>query len=118
MNARQKCKQLKRRNKLLMEIVNNNSELLRLYDMWTRPLVVDTSYIPLTEYKAQAVIRESHYGELAITLAKESVRRELAEALANHIDWARVSPFCDEPVIEGRIRIAEKRESIADETYY
>ena len=102
---------------MLMEIVNSDPEFSKMFDYWTKPLNVVTTHLPITEYTARSPIKKSHYGELAVTLAKESVRRELAQTIDKHIEWSVVDRCGFNETIKGIIRIAEARSGI-DETAY
>lgn len=108
MNARQKCKKLKQRNKLLMNIVTGNHEFLRVFDVWTRqPFNVTHSRVQFETYVARCQI-EPMLGDNARHFAEEQIVRELSHAIKKNIEW-RVEdyePYCIR--LEGRIRIEKK----------
>ena len=112
MNARQKCKKLKQRNKLLMDIVTANPEFLRIFDSWTNtPFEVKPSNVRLQEYAVTYPV-ESIYGDAARKIAEAHIVDELSHAMRENIEWkiiARNKPFME---LEGRIRIAETRRAI------
>lgn len=109
MNARQKCKKLKKRNKLLMNIVNANPDFLRVFDYWTnKPLKVETSHAHLQTYAARCPF-DPMLGDNARPFAEDLIVRELSEAIKKNIEWRiddRYGPR--HGMLEGRIMIAEK----------
>ena len=114
MNARQKCKKLKQRNKLLMNIVISNPGFLRIFDAWTNtPFKVVTPQMRLQTYAATYPI-DSIYGNKAREIAEAHIVYELSDAIKNNIEW-RVEDYDPYHMkLEGRISIAEKREKIKD----
>lgn len=108
MNARQKCKKLKQRNKLLMNIVTSNPDFLRVFDYWTnKPFKVVTSQVRLQTYAATYPI-DTIFGDKAREIAEEHIAYELSNAIKNNIEWRfeNLDPY--HMKLEGRISIAEK----------
>lgn len=107
MNARQKCKKLKQRNRLLMNIVTSNPDFLRVFYDWTRqPLNVTRSHVQFKTYAARCPI-EPMYGDNARHFAEELVLRELANAIKGNIEWRLDNYDTGYGMLEGRIMIAE-----------
>ena len=108
MNARQKCKKLKQRNKLLMNIVTGNPDFLRVFDDWTRqPLNVTHSRIQFKTYAARCPI-EPMLGDNARNFAEDHIVRELSHAIKKNIEWRLDDYDPRYGMLEGRIRIAAK----------
>lgn len=108
MNARQKCKKLKRRNKLLMDIVNANPDFFRVFDYWTnKPFKVEPSHLRLQTYAAAYPI-DPMFGDKAREIAENHIVEELSHAMKRYIEW-RVEDYDPHFIrLEGRIRIAAK----------
>lgn len=108
MNARQKCKKLKQRNKLLMNIVTSNSDFLRIFDYWTnKPLKVETSHVHLQTYAATYPI-DTIFGDKAREIAEEHIVYELSNAMRNNIEWKVENNDPRHMKLEGKIMIGEK----------
>lgn len=108
MNARQKCKKLKQRNKLLMDIVTSNPDFLRIFDYWTnKPFKAEISHVNLQTYAATCPI-EPMLGDRARGFAEMHIVYELTNAIKNKIEWRFVDYDPHYEMLEGRIRIADK----------
>lgn len=106
MNARQKAKKLKKDNKFMREIIRNTPDMERLYLAYTRPLKIETNYLPIKTYAACAPI-DREFGDRAIEFAKKSVVREMEHFIEKCIEWKMVGEIPFERM-EGRIMIAAK----------
>lgn len=108
MNARQKCKKLKKRNTLLMNIVNANPDFLRVFDYWTnKPLKIVNQQVRLQTYAATYPI-DSIYGNEAREIAEEHIVYELSNAMRNNIEWKVENNDPRHMKLEGKIMIGEK----------
>ena len=108
MNARQKCKKLKQRNKLLMDIVNANPDFLRVFDYWTnKPFKVESSHMHLQTYMATYPI-ELMLGNKAREFAERHIVYELSNAIKENIEWRIIDQDTPFVKLEGRIRIVER----------
>lgn len=108
MNARQKCKKLKQRNKLLMNIVTGNSDFLRVLNIWTKqPLNVVYSSVQLNTYAARCSL-EPMLGDNARRFAEDCIIRKLSEDIKRNVEWKIIDHDTPCMKLEGRIMIAEK----------
>ena len=109
MNARQKCKKLKQRNKLLMNIITGDPDFLRMFDMWTtQRFNVIHSHVAFKKYAARCPL-EPMLGDNARRFAEEHIVRELSHIIEKDIEW-RLADGWPGGILEGRIMIAEKEE--------
>jgi len=108
MNARQKCKKLKQRNQLLMNVVTANPDFLKVFNYWVNKSFKGVnSQVRLHTYAATYPI-DSIYGNKAKEFAEDQIVEELSYAIRDNIEW-RVEdhdPYHIE--LEGRIMIVEK----------
>jgi hypothetical protein len=95
LNARQKNKRLKMQidklqsdNYLMKHIISDSPEMLRLYDLYNKPMNITSSPLQFKEYRSKAYIDSSMlYDENYITSLKHELSQELSDASKDYVTY-------------------------------
>ena len=113
MNARKKAKQLKKRNKLLMSIIQSellmriiqsDPDFLRIYKDWTTPGRMTVSNVDLRECVTKVPFFLS-WSDEAKEYAKDKACADLTGIIKKYVEWKIVS-FEGQCFLEGRLKVA------------
>ena len=115
MNARQKNKRLKMQidklqseNYLMKHIISDSPEMLRLYDLYNKPMNITSSTLQFKEYRSKAFIHPSMiYDENYIALLKQELNQQLSDVIKDYITY-KFDIHCINPTITASIFVGRK----------